>query len=105
VRSVHAVLAGRSGTGSSVKVVAGLAVRLTSAIGVPAGHSSTNAPAPAFTGLLKVTVRFASMAIPVALAAGVVLVTDGAVSTGPAGGTGMAGAAPPPEKARPLTVR
>ncbi len=62
-------------------------------------------PAPAFTGSLKVTVRFASMAIPVALAAGVVLVTEGAASTGPAAGTGMAGAAPPPENGTPFTDR
>ncbi len=45
------------------------------------------------------------MAMPVAFAAGVVLVTDGAVSPGAAGGTGMAGAAPPPENGTPFTER
>ena len=105
MRSVHAVLRGRSTDGSSVKVVAGLGVRLVSAIGVPVGHSSTNAPAPTVTGSLKVTVRFASMAMPVAFAAGVVLMTDGAVSPGAAAGIGIAGAAPPPENGTPFTER
>ena len=86
-----------------MNVVAGLAVRFVSVTGVPAGHSSTNAPAPAFTGSLNVTVRLASTATPVAFAAGVVAVTDGAVSPSPV--TGTAGAAPPPENGTPFTDR
>jgi hypothetical protein len=98
-RSVHAVLTGRSVDGARVNVVAGLAVRFVSGTGVPAGHASTNAPAPAFTGSLNVTVRLASTATPVAFAAGVVLETVGAASTR------TAGAAPPPEKGMPFTDR
>ena len=103
MRSVQAVLMGRSVAGSSVNVVAGLAVRVVSVTGVPVGHCSTNAPAPAFTGSLNVTVRLASTATPVAFAAGVVVVTDGAASTSPVIGT--AGAAPPPENGTPFTDR
>ena len=76
--------AGRS-SGSSVKVVAGDAVRFVSVTAV-APHVSVKAPAPALTGSLNVTLRLASTATFVAPVAGVVAVTVGAASP-----TGMSG--------------
>ena len=87
------MLTGRSVAGSSVNVVAGLAVRVVSVTGVTAGQSSVNAPAAALTGSLNVTVRLASTATPVAFAAGVVAVTDGAASPSPVIGHGRGRAA------------
>ena len=63
-----------------MNVVAGDAVTIVKGIAVPDGHSSTNAPAPAVTASLNVTVRSASTATPVALLAGTVLSTLGASS-------------------------
>ena len=80
--TVQVVPAGRFEDGVRVMVVAGDALWLN-VFGVPTGHSSENALAVALTLSLKVTEIVEFTATFVAAEAGVVLMTEGALSPAP----------------------
>ena len=81
--TVHVTPAGSGLLGVSVNVVAppGGAGESVNGSGVPVGHSSVNALAVTFTGLLNVTAGVVLASTFVAPSAGVVLLTLGGVST------------------------
>src|SRR5262245_36909702 len=79
--TVHVALYGSGETGVSVNELPGEAL-CENACGAPAGHWSVNAPAAADTLSLKLMTMLESTATLVAVFAGVVLFTPGALSPG-----------------------
>ncbi len=79
--TVHVVLAGSADTGVNVNELAGDAVTVN-VCGVPVGQAIPNAPPPAVTLSLKLMTMVEVVGTFVALFAGVVPVTAGALSPG-----------------------